>query len=95
MPIAAPLRRSSLASAVPLLRGLVKFRFTNRLPLFTVTGSNPMQPMKVFLLLSAALCLFCAGCTNKYGDDPSNHGLPTPAATPVPIATPIEKSPGA
>jgi len=43
------------------------------------------------LLFSLFVCLFCAGCTNKYGDDPSNHGLPTPAATPVPTATPIEK----
>ena len=51
-----------------------------------------MQPMRAFLfLLSVVICLFCAGCTNKYGDDPSNHGLPTPAATPVPTATPIEE----
>ncbi len=48
-----------------------------------------MQPMKAFLILSALAALFCAGCTNKYGDDPSNHGLPTPAPTVVPTATPI------
>jgi hypothetical protein len=61
--------------------------FTKGIALFTVT-----QPMRAFLfLLSVLACLFCAGCTNKYGDDPSNHGLPTPAATPVPTATPIEK----
>ncbi len=34
--------------------------------------------------------MFCAGCTNKYGDDPTRHGLPAPANdTPVPTATPI------
>jgi hypothetical protein len=48
-----------------------------------------MQPMKVLSILSAVATLFCAGCTNKYGDDPSNHGLPTPAPTVVPTATPI------
>jgi hypothetical protein len=48
--------------------------------------------MRAFIFLSLLTCLFCAGCTNKYGDDPSNHGLPTPANTPVPIATPIEKA---
>jgi hypothetical protein len=48
-----------------------------------------MQTMKVFLFLSVLTSLFCAGCTNKYGDDPSNHGLPTPASTIVPTATPI------
>jgi hypothetical protein len=47
--------------------------------------------MRAILLLSVTICLFCAGCDNKYGDDPSKQGLPTPAATPVPTATPIEK----
>ena len=51
-----------------------------------------MQTMRAFLYLSlVSIFAFCAGCTNKYGDDPSNHGLPTPANTPVPISTPIEK----
>jgi hypothetical protein len=50
-----------------------------------------MQTMRAFLLLSLLTCVFCAGCTNKYGDDPSVHGLPTPANTPVPIATPDQK----
>ena len=55
---------------------------------------RPFRKMRAFLLLSLlalATCMFCAGCTNKYGDDPSQHGLPTPADTPVPTATPIEK----
>jgi hypothetical protein len=46
--------------------------------------------MKAFLLLAAIACLVWAGCTNKYGDDPTKQGLPTPAATPVPTATPME-----
>lgn len=45
--------------------------------------------MRAFLFLP--LLLFCAGCTNRYGDDPRNRGLPSPADTPVPIATPAEK----
>jgi hypothetical protein len=44
--------------------------------------------MRAFLFLTLLTCLFCAGCTNKYGDDPSYQGLATPAATPVPTATP-------
>jgi hypothetical protein len=48
--------------------------------------------MRAFLFLSVLTSLLLAGCTNKYGDDPSKQGLPTPAATPVPIATPIEKA---
>jgi hypothetical protein len=59
--------------------------------LFTVAPFEKMQPMRAICFLSLLTCLFCAGCTNKYGDDPSNHGLPTPAATPVPTATPEEK----
>ncbi len=50
-----------------------------------------MQPMKVLSFLTLLTVLFCAGCTNKYGDDPSLHGLPTPASTIVPTATPIGK----
>jgi hypothetical protein len=50
-----------------------------------------MQSMRAFLFLSLITCLVCAGCTNKYGDDPTKQGLPTPAATPLPTATPIEK----
>jgi hypothetical protein len=53
-----------------------------------------MPTMRVLLLLSVLTALFCAGCSNKYGDDPSKQGLPTPANTPVPTATPMEKSEG-
>jgi len=45
--------------------------------------------MRAILFLSVLTCLFFAGCTNKYGDDPTKQGLPTPTATPVPTATPI------
>jgi len=66
-------------------------RFPFYKPCAVVHGQwlDPMQPMKLFLLLSVVTTLFCAGCTNKYGDDPSNHGLPTPASTVVPTASPI------
>jgi len=66
--------------------------FTISRPLFTVTA--PMPTMRVLLFLSVLTCLFCTGCSNKYGDDPSKQGLPEPVATPVPIATPIEKGEG-
>jgi hypothetical protein len=44
--------------------------------------------MKAFLFLFILTCLFCAGCNNKYAGDPTYQGLATPAATPVPTATP-------
>jgi hypothetical protein len=47
--------------------------------------------MRALLLLSAISCLLLAGCNNKYGDDPTKQGLPTPAATPVPTPTPAGK----
>jgi hypothetical protein len=59
-----------------------------------VHGLWPLKKMRVILYLSLLTTLVCAGCTNKYGDDPSVHGLPTPAATPVPIATPIPEKAG-
>jgi hypothetical protein len=60
--------------------------FTNPRAVFTVDAF-----MRAFLFLTLLPCLFCAGCSNKYGDDPRYQGLPTPAATPVPTATPIER----
>jgi len=44
--------------------------------------------MKALLFLSILTSLFCAGCSNKYGDDPTKQGLPLPVATPLPTATP-------
>jgi hypothetical protein len=48
-----------------------------------------MRALLLLSLFAAATGLFLGGCTNKYGDDPSVHGLPTPASTPVPTATPL------
>jgi hypothetical protein len=77
---------SDLKSAIINPPPFPNFEFTNPSPFSTVPDTL-MQPLKPILLALLAT-LLCAGCNNQYGDDPSKQGLPTPAATPIPTATP-------